>query len=654
MSIKKVSAMLLTFSIIIIASGCQLFKGDSISTTDVFKTNIATKTGFYGEKFLPQDAVLVAGIDMQEASQTGAFNKLRAKFVDDTKWSEWKNEAFTNFDDGVEESGISFANDFLPIWGDNPRFVVAIDKKGYEYLNKKNYPVEMPSNGYPIGEITSEDAPEDISASSEPIGYTGEMTKFDPEIAESTTEFDGGAYFVAKIENVEKYNAMMKALVDKEKLKKIEGQQDDVYEVEGVFVGRYQDMMLISNSLENWLSSVKRARSGEKNITDNETFKTVFSNLLYPHVMYLYVDSQAVAESALENFKSAFGASTEEQKLAGDKFAELYAKRFAFEKASGVVVTLEDEGVRFKTYSFADESRLKAEDEGYEWMTGDLTLMKRIPGEGVIFYEELGEGVMEVVGEFGGIVMPLAGITLEDFKQQFKSVTGLDWDKDVASFAKKNVAFYITDGGALVPGFGFAIDASADVEAAKRTMTVVNSNLSLLLTGAKASMTEDQLKALEQTDVDFKGNKVNKISYDLSKLSAEALSEIGVPAGMTNLAIEFYYGVTGDNVFLVTLHQNLDKLYGKSSLSGSSEYKNALNEIGSEYQQGALAYLNTAPAWALADRFVEAIYADSQDSSSDKQEYEEIKAHFQPLKTVIFGSKASRTESFGAGYISIQ
>lgn len=676
------TALGLLLSTLVLASGCQLFAGDSISTVDVFKSKIATKTGFYGEKFVPMDAAIVGAFDMQDPSQKMAFDKLRGKFVDDAKWEELKNEAYSTPDEDLKEKNMTFKDDILGVFGENPRVVFALDKQGLGSVMNlgfgKKYSSEMPAdNLYPDTEMQSielQPTTGEAASSEEEVDVTAGLIQPADTVnmlglsatGLTATKFEGNWYLVVKIENVEKYNNMMKYFEEKEEFKKVEGQEkDDVWQVEDAFVGRYQDMMLVTNSLDSWKSAVKRARDGEKNITDNEAFRTVFGNLVYPHAVYFYEDAQASMESTIASLRKGSENASEMEKQLAQKMEDFYRGRMGFMKADGFVMVLEDGGLKFKTYLLADESKLKDSDKGFEDLKGDLTLINKLPGEGVIFYEEIGEGGMGMITDLVANFLPVAGLNVEEIKQQFKSIVGLDWDKDVAAFAKKNIALYLSDTGQILPSFGIALDATADVEAAGRTMQALNSNISLLIASAKSGMAEEDAKVVAQLETDLAGKKVNKLSLDISKLSEASKENFSIEDSMKNMLLELYHGVTGDGVALIAFHPNFDKSYGKATVANSDEFKKALASIGTDFQDGVMIYVNTVPLWAYVDRYVDAFMPAAkvndetitpEDSvlNSERADYEEFKKYAQPVKFFIMGSKISRTESESMGYLSIQ
>lgn len=677
MFIKRLTVVGVIFSMLLLASGCQLFAGDSISTADVFKTKIATKTGFYGEKFIPKDAAVVGAFDMQDSTQGAAFDKLRAKFVDDQQWTKLKEDGYAEINEELKEDGMNFKNDILDVFGQNPRFVVAVDKKAMESLMGLN----MWATGLeaPVGNVKTEssaDYPvievEDAAASSEKEPQTGsaliqaedQLLDISAATGSDQNEFEGTVYFVAKIDNVDKFNNLMKYLDEKKSFDKVEGQDMDVWQEDEVFVGRYQDMMVVTNSLESWKSAVQRAKKSEDNITDNEVFQTVFEKIGYPHVMYLYEDSQASLEATISGMNKSLEDASETEKELIKKMEDFYRKNMGFITGDAFAMVLEDGGVRFKTYGYADEDKLKGDDQGFAAWKGELTLVNKLPGKGMMFYEEIGAGVVNMVGDLVGSFMYSGlGLNVDGFKEQFKAVTGLDWDKDIAAFAKKNIAFYVADAGEILPAMGIALDASADPAAAGRTMEVLNSTIDVGLASLKAGMTEDQAKVLEKKKVNLAGKDVYKVGLDVSKLSEESLAVLSLDDTMRTAKMELNYGVTGDNVALIAFHPGFDKAYGKETLANSEEYKKALAAMGKDYQDGVLIYFNTTPIWSYVDRFFKFVesmpqYDDAGNEieveDPDKKVYEEFKKYAKPVKYFIMGAKMSKTENQGSGYLSIE
>lgn len=652
---------------LILSTGCD-FTADSISINDTFK-KIAGKTGAYAEQYIPEDMVFVASFDFSNESQHKSFDKLRANFATDEEWDELWQMAY----DSMQDEELSLEKDIMPIWGDDPRVVFAADQKALEYAFGPKYTYE-----YEDEEVVEDVPTETLSVDGSVSGLTPLEESFiystnpnSEEVLEEDAgpvfkdvEFAGSYYAIIKIGDVKKYNELLELWEDKlaekdpdeakaraKAQKKAKKGDLVIWGEDDVHITRHQDMMILSNSEANLKAAVKRARKAEDSIKNNEQFEKVFDNLEYPHIGYMYVDMKAYLDSVIS------AAKVEDPELAGllDGF---YNTVMDFGDATGTAVVLEDGAIRMQSYSYIDESNLEKDDKGFEELAAELSLVDKVPGENMLLYEEISTIILKSLFSEVLKMAENSGLAAEgEIEKQFRAVTGLDLQKDILSWMDRSMALYMGDSGGLVPNFGLWIDASSNTGAAKTTMEVIDSTFTVGLMGLKANIDPDKADLIRKGDVNIRGENVNRIAIDFSEMSEADRALLGVDDLFAEEKFEFYYGVTGDNVALFALHNDLDKLYGGARvLAKSAEYKDGMKLLGGAYDEGAVIYFAPNVIFDYVDRLAEVVEKVEDYPLMDEDEmeiYEMIKKYVNPIKVVVAGSKISRTESESMAVIQI-
>ncbi len=230
---------------------------------------------------------------------------------------------------------------------------------------------------------------------------------------------------------------------------------------------------------------------------------------------------------------------------------------------------VEADGVRVlgKQEFVGDEGDLEASGIGVEH---DFGLAKKVGGEGVFFYNEnfnllfIVDMILEVLPFDVGFDAPaaLVGLKAESFRGLLDSP----------------FAFVISHTGRVVPNMGFYLDVGEDkADDAKMVVSVLSAYLDEVTTEFEDIMTLYGQSApediLQKDVVPMKGTALHRVTFNLSDYDDDVVSSIG--------DLEVYYGVTPDNVLVLTLHENFTDFYGKDVVFDGEIFEKIYGNVSS-------------------------------------------------------------------------
>lgn len=162
----------------------------------------------------------------------------------------------------------------------------------------------------------------------------------------------------------------------------------------------------------------------------------------------------------------------------------------------------------------------------------------------------------------------------------FRSLFGSDLEDGLFSWMDKGFAFILQKGDWLIPGMTLAFDASSNVQAARDFYLKLDTQLSGYIT-----LSQDQL-----------GDAMQKVAHgDLSVISIDlAAFDDGSFAeqfpGVTPPSIDFTYGLTEDDLFVLSIQKGLYENYGDDVISDDARYDEAMKTI--ENADGGVVYFD--------------------------------------------------------------
>ncbi|MDP4008367.1 MAG: DUF3352 domain-containing protein [Candidatus Peregrinibacteria bacterium] len=162
--------------------------------------------------------------------------------------------------------------------------------------------------------------------------------------------------------------------------------------------------------------------------------------------------------------------------------------------------------------------------------------------------------------------------TLSDpsISEGFRSLFGSDLEAGLFSWMDKGFAFVLQKGDWLIPGITLAFDASSNSQAARDFYLKLDTQLSGYIT-----LSQEQLGAAMQKAA---YGDLSVISIDLAAFDDGSFAE-QFP-GVTPPSIDFTYGLTEDDLFILSIQKGLYENYGDDVISDNTRYDEAIKTIG--------------------------------------------------------------------------
>ncbi|MBI4232796.1 hypothetical protein HY605_06205 [Candidatus Peregrinibacteria bacterium] len=215
---------------------------------------------------------------------------------------------------------------------------------------------------------------------------------------------------------------------------------------------------------------------------------------------------------------------------------------------------------------------------------------------------------------------------------------------EVKEILDSPMALAFSDNGSLVPTFSIYFEIDEDLTAqAKQLAGALDDWMSefvgefedSLLTGFGVPVEG----ALKKDVVLVNGGGVHRIYLDWSVLPEEAMAGFAMPGlDFEDLSLEFYYGLTGDNVFVIGFEPNFEQNFGKNALADSERYKEAVSKVEDSYGY-TVNFFDVQPLIGLIDRYVELARVAKAISASEIAQYDKVMAFVRRFEYMISAGK---------------
>ena len=554
-------------------SGCQ-----NVTSSDKF----VSAGGVNIEAMLPANMVVFIKAGTKDKTQLEAMKILNGYFPNNPlgKITEQFNQGLK---DGskLEEEGLSFEKDLLPMISDQTELYFAVSPK---------------------------DGLDDLK---------------NPE-----------ALFAMTLADQSKFDQIVKAELDKGKLQKVDYNGAVLYtkiqdSTAGVdqsgYFARVNDVAFMATSKVQAQSILDNLKNNQVKVADNKAFQKAKSKN-QESLLLAYIDLNKLLSLMSKASGDEEGVQTLKQAL---KTSGVDVVDVDVLESETISVSAEREGLSLNISVFtkakADLSKLKMVE------IGPMYLAKKIPAVSTLIYLE-SSGLK---GFYQSLVANVGSVaTMAKDLQAMKvslSEQGMDLDKDLLSFLDKGYALSIDDSGFLIPNFGFYLDASSNpdgaVKVAKKLDEVVNQMLN------NANINSPQFSTV-LTREEMVPGKLWKIKF-VPDLFLTALPQI-VAKKLSGQKYELYYGLNADNVLLVAFQPDLERNWGGSTnVASGQEFS-----IAEKFIKGAdkgVTYLSPNQVVIMLDRLMN--LAVETGAPVDRTEYDLVKSYLIPVKSVIFGYK---------------
>ena len=130
---------------------------------------------------------------------------------------------------------------------------------------------------------------------------------------------------------------------------------------------------------------------------------------------------------------------------------------------------------------------------------------------------------------------------------------------------------------------------------------------------------QGQASFIKKDVVAVSGGALHKVYVDWKAVPESLISEWSAKSGIdvTSVKNEFYYGLMGDNVFVVAWYPNFPAIYGQEVLSQNADYQDAFKQLDSGYGM-SVTYVNTKSLVSFADEFLKMVVTMDGGTDADK------------------------------------
>lgn len=304
-------------------------------------------------------------------------------------------------------------------------------------------------------------------------------------------------------------------------------------------------------------------------------------------------------------------------------------------------LTVDENGFVYEARSELDLGSNLLED----YAGNSLSLIDKVTGDDLVAYVE--EPSLGVLFEDSGAVLMDAGLSSEF--QKVLDISGLTSD-ELSGVIDAPTALVITNENLVVPGMAVYLDFDSNnralVEKAVESIDdyvvdlIVEENDNGVLVG---DSTDDVLFVDGISSSGLRRVYVKDAFTD--DFWAEGEAAVGDLA-QTILDIEFYYGITNDDVFVMALYPNFADDYGVLRASADAGLKDARNVLGANGSSIQFVDFNE-----LLNVFE--IYADLENGYMEDF-IKEVRAYLSPIKYFISTKMVSANALIDRGHIVIR
>lgn len=319
-----------------------------------------------------------------------------------------------------------------------------------------------------------------------------------------------------------------------------------------------------------------------------------------------------------------------------------------------MILTADKDNLRFKS-----QTMLKEGEKNTSMVTDYVPqLISKVPGMDMMMFAE--QGSMEIIFEavYAALAIEAGSDPEAEVLKIIADFATLEGD-EVKAIIDSPVAFSMSYVDQLYPAMMLYLDLEKDeVEAAKKLALAFDQYVDEIMKSFDdlVAMEADNVKGvLKKAPVVVKGGGMHKAYLDWSAFNDEDLAAFNVVPGINvkDLKVEFYYGVTGDNVLVFGLYPGFDKVYGEDVFADNEDFIKA--EKALESGRGfVISYFQTEPLLMLADKYFKVVQGLGMLKPQDEKTYEMIRKSVGTVKYIISTSREEDKSIKGEGAIRIE
>jgi len=416
--------------------------------------------------------------------------------------------------------------------------------------------------------------------------------------------------------------------------------------------------------------------------------------------LFVFTDKEENMDAAVERLENGTGFVVEQK----DYLAYMMMNGEILDEVTGIdgymghisyAVTAEKDGFRFA----GDQEVTAVLKELYKMYEGDsLVLVDKVPAEGMMIYGEM-PSVKTIVDGFlkspallmTGVEQPMTVIDDEgaDVIDSMENVSapvvnakpteseikaageemvasynaGLELVATKVGVSKGDLeavmdapfAFAMSDAGTLYPTMAmyFQLD-DAKAVTANKMMDALDSYMGEILVEFDKAVAAQNIPAgLLVKDAEKSASGLRRVYLDSSKLPAEILAQASMFVDLKTVPVEFYYGVTADNVLVMALYPKFADVYGKEVLADNADFKKAVAKLEND-KAPVMSYMVPGNVMVLADRYVELVKKFGVMSAEDLETYGMVSKFVKTIKYMVAVNKVEGEVLKGEGFIGVE
>ncbi|MBI4975201.1 hypothetical protein HZC20_00850 [Candidatus Peregrinibacteria bacterium] len=274
-------------------------------------------------------------------------------------------------------------------------------------------------------------------------------------------------------------------------------------------------------------------------------------------------------------------------------------------------------------------------------------IVDKVPGKDLMFYLEessLGSNLKRI--------FDLVQRTYSMYDEVLDAVSGISGSGrgDTESLFNSPYAISISD-GEVFPSIGVYLKVDdKGAEVAKRLSAAMSSYVEDLLKGFAVKGFD---KFIRKENVLVNGGGVYKVYIDFASAPKELIDTYAATMpniDFKNLKLEFYYGVTGDNIFVIALSPDFDKAYGKDTISKYYLYKEAVEKL-EDFSGYRVMFLDPGKFVEFADKILK---LSGNPRFNDKLQFLDLAKKFvAPVKYFVITSKIGGNSLLGGFFLGV-
>lgn len=168
-------------------------------------------------------------------------------------------------------------------------------------------------------------------------------------------------------------------------------------------------------------------------------------------------------------------------------------------------------------------------------------------------------------------------------------------------------AISISDKENYLPAIAFYFQLKdADVQNAKNLVADVDVYVDKVVAEINKIVSKGEGQSFIKKEIlAANGGALHKVYVDWKSAPQDLITEWSMKSGIdvTSVKNEFYYGLMGDNVFVLAWYPDFPTIYGQDVIANDADYKEAFAKLGDGYGM-SVSYFNTKSLITFADKFL--------------------------------------------------